>query len=152
MGAEALAAYLAFDGEPDVRHVLDRFTGKGKTLALPLIGPAPEPAMEFHQWRPSEPLICNRYGIEEPSGGRGVPVGDLAAVLMPLVAFDEYGGRLGMGAGFYDRALSRHRNQARPLRIGVAYSLQQVTRVPTRDHDVELHAVVTEQGWFTCRG
>ena len=67
-----------------------------------------------------------------------------------LVAWDERGGRLGMGAGYYDRALEHVAVLDQPLRIGIAYGVQQADELPMTPTDVRLHAVLTESGLFTC--
>jgi 5-formyltetrahydrofolate cyclo-ligase len=74
-------------------------------------------------------------------------------MLLPLVAFDERGNRIGMGGGFYDRTLANLQHSdgwQRPKRIGVAYQLQQTRKIPSEEWDIPLHAVATEQGitWF----
>jgi 5-formyltetrahydrofolate cyclo-ligase len=69
-------------------------------------------------------------------------------MLLPLVAYDLHGGRLGMGAGWYDRTLAAH--SQRPLRVGVGWALQRHERLPMDDWDQPLHAVLNEKGWFTC--
>jgi 5-formyltetrahydrofolate cyclo-ligase len=90
------------------------------------------------------PLRRNRYGIAEPVVLKRPPRLDL--ILLPLVAFDAQGRRLGMGGGYYDRLLQRARASRRPLRVGHAFGAQQVAAVPVAAHDVRLDAVVTEQG------
>ena len=140
-----IAAYAAFDGELDLWPFIARYP----RIALPVIEPSTR--MTFRPFRMGEPLRTNRFGIHEPTRGR--PLGPLAlsAVLTPLVGFAEDGSRLGMGAGYYDR---RFANAHRPAMIGVAHELQCVERLPRRDWDVPLDAVVTERGWrtFTERG
>ena len=94
-------------------------------------------------------LHRNRFGILEPVSSpraRGVD-----AIVVPLLAFDAVGNRLGQGGGFYDRALARSRPYRLPLRIGYAYEAQQVDRVPCAPHDIDLHGFVTERGaqWAT---
>ena len=142
-----VAAYAAFDGEPDVW----RFIARCARGALPVVASTAAVAMAFRSWRLGEPLRRNRFGIEEPAVGRLVHPLRLAAVLAPLVAFDDAGGRLGMGAGYYDR---RFADARRPPLVGVAHGFQRVARLPRRAWDVPLDAVVTERGWrcFTRRG
>ncbi len=140
-----VAAYAAFDGEPDVWP----FIARHPRCALPVVESATR--MTFRSHRVGEPLTANRFGIEEPARGAPVSVLRLSAALTPLVAFDDAGGRLGMGAGFYDRRFAKFRH---PVLIGVAHELQRVPQLPQQDWDVPLDAVVTEAGWrcFTARG
>jgi 5-formyltetrahydrofolate cyclo-ligase len=95
--------------------------------------------MRFARFAP--PLRQSRYGIAEPRGLRRPPRLDL--VVLPLVAFDAAGRRLGMGGGYYDRWLARH---PRLRRVGYAYAAQEVDRVPAGVQDMQLDAVVTEAG------
>jgi 5-formyltetrahydrofolate cyclo-ligase len=95
----------------------------------------------------------NRLGIREPQASRTIGARWLDVVLVPLVGFDAQGMRLGMGAGFYDRAFAyrRWRHAWRgPRLIGVAYAFQEVPQIIAAQHDVRLDAVVTEKGVVKC--
>ena len=147
----SLSAFVSFDGEPDLGPTLNVLSRRGVRIALPVIVDAPEtPRLQFCNWDPSMPLARNFFGIDEPGSGDVVPPGDLDLVLLPLVAWDECGHRLGMGAGYYDRALASVVDCSRPLRVGIAYALQQADRLPADPWDVRLHQVITENGRFTC--
>jgi 5-formyltetrahydrofolate cyclo-ligase len=96
----------------------------------------------------------NRYGIDEYVARRTVAARQMDVVLLPLVAFDRQGRRLGQGGGYYDATFAfrmRRQHWKRPRLIGVAFSCQRVGQVPTDPHDVMLDAVVTEAGWADCR-
>jgi 5-formyltetrahydrofolate cyclo-ligase len=105
----------------------------------------------FVGWRPGGELRRNRFGIGEPRGPR-LPWRRLDLVLLPLVAFDAGGGRLGMGGGFYDRtfaALRARRGQwQRPALVGLAHGFQRVAALPREAWDVPLAAVATERRWW----
>lgn len=154
--AARVAGYLAFDGEPDISAALTRLNHEGVEVYLPVIGAgAGRDDLSFRRWpaaggeaQPGE-LRRNTFGIQEPVVGSTCPVADLDIVFLPLVAWDEDGGRLGMGAGYYDRALEAVADAERPLRIGIAYQAQRTDSLPMTDTDVPLHAVVTESGLFT---
>jgi len=95
----------------------------------------------------------NRLGIIEPQTSRAWGARWLDVVLVPLVGFDLHGMRLGMGAGFYDRAFAyrRWRRSWRgPRLVGIGYAFQQLPQIVAAAHDVRLDAVVTEQGVLTC--
>jgi 5-formyltetrahydrofolate cyclo-ligase len=89
-------------------------------------------------------LRANRFHIAEPVGAGRPPRLDL--IVLPLVAFDGSGRRLGMGGGYYDRWLARARPWRRPLRVGLAFAAQEVPAVPAGARDARLDAVVTERG------
>jgi len=146
--ARHVALYWPADGEPDVRGIAAHARLGGKQLYLPVV--AHGGAMCFAPWLRATTLRRNRYGIPEPLGGRRrVTAAQLDLVVMPLVAFDACGHRLGMGGGYYDRALAaRHR---RPVLVGAAFSFQQAPRLPAQQWDVPLDVVVTECGRRTIR-
>ena len=146
-----LAAYLPHGGEPDLQVVLDAAVKQGCETFLPVVQSKPEPHLIFRHWQPGEPLESNQYGIPEPpKGKREVSPETLCAVLVPLVAFDPRGNRLGMGAGYYDRSfafLREHPTVSRPALIGTAWEFQQVAELQAHKWDVPLDATVTEKGW-----
>lgn len=146
--SRAVAAYMAFDGEPDLGPALRRLLGKGVTVALPVVVDLPgKPVITFRQWDKTTEMVANRFGIPEPDGTRDIRITDIDLVLVPLVGWDNEGGRLGMGASFYDRLFQAYAGMARPLRVGVGYELQRLDRVPREPWDVRLHGMVTEAGW-----
>ena len=96
---------------------------------------------------PGPVMRLNRYRIAEPVGGTPIPPHALAVALIPLVGFDEFGTRLGNGAGFYDRLLARRiGTRGAPLLVGIAFECQRCPRLPAAVHDVPLDAVITERG------
>lgn len=150
-GSVCLSAFLPFDGEPDVRPALEILSQRGVRVALPVIVDATTaPRLQFRCWHPATRLDTNSFGIEEPGDGEVVLPQNLDLVLLPLVAWDECGRRLGMGAGYYDRALASVAHSCRPLRVGIAYAVQKASRLPADPWDVRLHQVITENGRFTC--
>lgn len=150
-GCKALSAFFSFDGEPDLRPAMEILTARGLKIVLPVIVNAPEaPEMTFRSWNPAARLEKNVFGIDEPVSGEAVRPRDLDLVVMPLVAWDENGQRLGMGAGYFDRALAEVAGCARPLRVGVAYEVQKVAQLPADPWDVRMHQVITENGVFAC--
>ncbi len=150
-GSVSLSAFLPFDGEPDVRPALEILSQRGVRIALPVIIDAPTaPRLQFRCWHPATRLDRNFFGIEEPGAGEAVLPQNLDLVLLPLVAWDKCGRRLGMGAGYYDRALAAVADRSHPLRVGIAYEVQKVPELPADPWDVHLHQVITENGRFTC--
>jgi 5-formyltetrahydrofolate cyclo-ligase len=145
-----IAFYLPADGEIDVLPLLQRAHAMGKRCFLPVLDPANRERLWFMQWRPGERLLGNRFGIGEPARGarHRIAAPRLDLVLMPLVAFDDRGNRLGMGGGYYDRSLAflarRHRWR-RPALCGVAHEFQHVDSLPAQPWDVPLHACLTDR-------
>ncbi len=94
-------------------------------------------------------LRRNVFGIPEPSTPRRLSARWMQFVLVPLVAYDDRGARLGMGGGYYDRALAWRRHRCAwhgPRLVGIAHSTQRVDRIAALTHDVGLDAVITERG------
>ena len=105
--------------------------------------------MEFHRWYGKNSLMKNRYGIPEPVKTKSMPFSGFDMLLMPLVGYDKFGNRLGMGAGYYDRYLEPLRYLDIPYRLGVAYELQQVDHIRVSDWDVPLHGLINEREWIS---
>jgi 5-formyltetrahydrofolate cyclo-ligase len=133
--------YLATDGEVDLGPAVGALRAEGTELWLPVVGPSR--SMRFAAWTTTTPLAPNRYGIAEPACSPDELVGaaELDAVVVPCVAVDPDGHRLGFGAGYYDRALA---GAAATARIGVAFEVQVVERLQPAPWDVPLDVVVTE--------
>jgi 5-formyltetrahydrofolate cyclo-ligase len=130
--------------EPDWTSAL----GPDWKLALPRIDSG---RMTFHRVSGLDGLTKGAHGVLEPAMGEGteVPLEEAAIVLVPGMAFDRAGGRLGRGGGFYDRLLVEGHLRAR--RIAVCYTCQVVESVPVETHDMEVDAIVTEDGWIEVR-
>lgn len=141
--------YFANDGELDATPLLARLLRTRKRLALPVVGERGE--MAFYRYRADTRLVANRYGILEPApGARYVAPLSIDLLLVPLVAFDCFGVRLGMGAGYYDRFLGRIPAAMRPRLVGLAHDCQRsLDPLPFDSWDVPLYGVITESGWQT---
>ena len=147
--ARHIAVYLPNDGEIDPSVYVNLAKQRGLQFYLPVLHPIHAGRLVFSPFTDTTPLVPNRFGIPEPAfrGGLKRPPWAMDAVLFPLVGFDETGGRLGMGGGFYDRtfAFTRHRPRLAPKLIGLAHECQRVSELPTESWDVPLHSIVTDQ-------
>lgn len=149
-----LALYWPSDGEIDPRPVAEYAWRMGFKVYLPVLHPWRPRQLWFIPFTPDTRLQKNRFGIPEPVGRKCRPIKlqQLDRVLLPLVAFDRRGGRLGMGGGFYDATFAFKRTgKSRPRLIGVAHSFQEVNELPLEPWDVPLDAVITEQEWIDIR-
>jgi 5-formyltetrahydrofolate cyclo-ligase len=146
------ALSMPTDGEADIATLAPALRSAGWTIALPVVGTGDEPTLDFVVWEDGAELLANRFGIPEPAVGESVPVGDLDVVVVPAVAVDTEGHRLGFGAGFYDRALAERR--ADSLLVAAVHDAQFVDHVPADDHDVHVHVVVTPERtiWVDATG
>lgn len=146
-----VALYLPMPGEVDVRPCLAAAWQRGTTVFVPRISSRRRGRMTFVPWAPGIAQRRNAFGIAEPQVIlRRTPAVQLDAVVLPIVGFDRRGNRLGMGAGFYDRALRRRLDPARrwrrPRLIGVAFACQELDAIPASPWDVPLDLIVTERG------
>ncbi|WP_276973239.1 5-formyltetrahydrofolate cyclo-ligase [Tatumella ptyseos] len=147
--ARNVALFLSFDGELNTRPLISRLWQRGQQVYLPVLHPFSTGQLLFIRYLPDTPLNPNRYGIPEPSLNLTelAPLDTLDIILVPLVAFDARGQRLGMGGGFYDRTL-QHWQQHGVLPAGLAHCCQQVPALPTEQWDIPLPVIITpEKVW-----
>ena len=142
-GASIIAGYRAINGEIDPQHGLSALEQAGHRICLPVIRRSGE-ALAFRQWSVGAPLQKGQYDIEVPADD--APECIPSILLVPLVAFDRSGHRLGYGAGYYDRTIAALRQASNALQIiGVGYSMQQLEHIPAQAHDEKLDAIITEK-------
>jgi len=151
--ARRIALYLSANGELDPSPIVDICRHSSKQIYLPVLHPFRHGQLFFCEWRESALLRPNRFDIHEPGchGNGRIPLRSLDLILVPLVAFDALGQRVGMGGGFYDRTLGKARINStwkRPCLIGIAHELQRIPAVKAQKWDVPLDAVVTEVGVY----
>jgi 5-formyltetrahydrofolate cyclo-ligase len=139
-----IAGYWPIRDEADPRALASALAARGHPIALPVIA-GPEAALAFRPWRDESDLAPNRHGIHEPPAHLETVAPHV--LLVPLLAFDADGVRLGYGGGYYDRTLAELRNHGHIVAIGVAYAGQEVAKLPHDAHDQRLDAVVTERGF-----
>ena len=148
--ANHIAIYLPADGEIDPRPLLERCWAMGKKTYLPILHPIRHNCLWFAPYDANTPMTRNCYGIEEPRLDKAPrrPAWALDLVLLPLVAFDAEGGRMGMGGGYYDRTFAFSRKQPGlrgPRLIGLAHELQRVDKLAVESWDIPLAAILTDQ-------
>lgn len=137
---QALAFCAPVRGEFDARPLASLLIDRGWRAAMPVVETAYAP-MGFRTWTPSSAMDIDRHDIPIPLNGSAI-VPDI--VLLPLVAFDTRGFRLGYGGGYFDRTLATL--VPRPWAIGVGFELARVADIRPQTHDMPLDAVVTEAG------
>jgi 5-formyltetrahydrofolate cyclo-ligase len=143
-----VSGYWPLADEFDPRPAMAGLARLGHRLALPRVQGWGRP-LAFHAWQPGDPLLAGPFEVMEPSSD--APLVDPRTLLVPLLAFDRAGRRLGYGAGYYDMVLRDLRaRSAAPCAIGVAFAAQEVAEVPTGSRDQLLDAVVTERGVHRC--
>ena len=142
-----IAGYWPLGDELDCRPVLEALKAHGADVALPVVAGQGQ-VLIFRAWRPGDTLDPGPFGTAHP--GLRAPVVAPTILLLPLVAFDGTGHRLGYGAGYYDRTVARLRTERSVMAIGIAYDEQEVEAVPTDGHDQRMDAVMTDRRtiWF----
>ena len=137
-----VSGFFPYQSEIDTRPLLGKLAGDGWTTCLPIVIANGQP-LQFRRWMPGEPTIAGVWGIPRPPDTS--PELDPDVLIIPMLAFDRRGYRLGYGGGFYDRTLEKLRATKKVIAIGVAYSAQEVSDVPHGDHDQPLDYVLTER-------
>ncbi len=147
MAGGTVSGFIPYKSEITTIPMLERLHAQGWRTCLPIVIGMEEPLL-FRAWVPGEPLVPGAWDIPVPLETSPEAVPDV--LLVPLLAFDRRGFRLGYGGGFYDRTLEKLRAIKRVVAIGVAYHAQMVDEVPVGLHDAPLDYVMTEQETFPC--
>lgn len=143
--AGIICTYVSFREEVETGELLTELLAEGRRVAVPVhLHGTPQPLV-FAEIHSPEELVPNHFGIPQPPGDKAhyLPTASLPLFLVPGLAFDPGGRRLGYGLGFYDRAFAAAAPGA--LKIGLAFEPQVIERVPAEAHDVLLDLVVTEE-------
>src|SRR6478609_8587906 len=141
-----VALYSAFGDELDPAPLGQLLHARGQVLALPFVS-ADRTTMRFVAWVPGQSLAPGAYGLKQPDPASANVAPGL--IVTPLVGFDRAGGRIGQGAGYYDRVFV---TLPGARRLGLAWSVQEVASIPADPWDVPLHAIATEREWIACEG
>ena len=145
-----IACYFPADGEIDPRPIMRHVWHSGRQCYVPIL--RARRRLRFAPVAPAARLVRNRLNILEPAGPyTTVAARELDLILMPLVAFDSHGQRLGMGGGYYDRTLAflHRRARVKPRLVGLAHEFQRVEKLPAHTWDVRMHAVATDRRFHT---
>ncbi len=142
-----IAGYWPIGDEIDCKLCLETLKAAGADVALPVAAGQGQ-VLIFRSWCPGDALEPGPFGTQHPAPRS--PVVAPRVLLMPLVAFDRAGNRLGYGAGYYDRTVAALRQQRPIIAIGIAYDEQEIADVPSHGHDQKLDAVITDRRtlWF----
>jgi 5-formyltetrahydrofolate cyclo-ligase len=146
--AKSIASYLPNDGEIDPAIIHQVAWALGKRIYLPV--PTKNKSLLFAPYTPQTPLVTGQWGIKQPRcAARIAKKISLDLILVPLVAFDNRGNRLGRGGGYYDRFLANAKCKHKGLKIlGLSHALQQVDKVPVESWDMTLDAIATPRQIF----
>lgn len=143
-----IAGYSPINDEIDVRPLMHALADRGHSMAMPVVMSRQQP-MRFRHWYPGMHMASGRFGIPTPPDN--FPMVRPDVVLVPLLAFDRQGYRLGRGSGFYDHTLELLRSTGKVIAIGIAFAGQEVPSVPRDAFDQRLDWVVTENYAFASQ-
>lgn len=147
-GSKGVGAFASTSGEINTLPILEGILRDGKHLYLPKVIKN-ETRFDFHPVKDLKTMTPGPFGILEPSGHKAAPWKELDLVLVPGLAFDHKGNRLGFGRGYYDRVLPLLNRST--LTVGLGYSFQVVERVPVEPEDIPVAALLTEKGFTYCK-
>jgi len=153
LSSKRIACYLANDGEIDPRQLIEHAWFMNKAVYLPILAPFRQ-SLYFAPYKADSRMKLNRFRIPEPvcHPSEWISARQLDLLLLPLVAFDTQGNRVGMGGGFYDRTLAylQHRScWKKPLLAGLAHEIQKVEQLERQHWDVPLNYIITEKQLYT---
>ena len=143
-----VASYLPMRGEIDVAPLTKHFSINRYRICLPVVKSPTEPLV-FREWMPGEELESGAHGVKVPTADKAEITPDI--IILPLIAYDTMGYRLGYGGGYYDRTLKALRQKQHTfIAVGAAFTTQQIKTLPREPQDERLDAVITEKGmvWF----
>ena len=148
-----VAGYWAVRGELPLNLAVASLARREQHYFLPVLGPTRQ--LYFAEFSVGIPVTHNRFGIPEPATPKEqrLTPRDMDVILLPLLAFDRQGHRLGTGGGWYDSSLAFLGNEprpARPLLVGVGYAFQEIETVPIEPWDIDLDYVATEAELIAC--
>lgn len=147
--ATNIASYIASDGEINTTHLHDLSWSKNKKVFLPHI--EKENKLSFFYFQEGGALKNGPWGtfeIESPGKERNLLEMDL--ILVPMVAFDNFGNRLGRGGGFYDRCLSKLCLKSKNKIYGLAHDMQEVEKISVKENDIAMHGIITPTRIINC--
>ena len=140
LNKKIIGGYYPVNFEVDDLALLREFEKNRFIISLPVIHKNFQ--MNFYEWSFSDPLKVNKHGIPEPET-KNIVYPDV--LFIPLVAFDKNLNRLGYGGGYYDRLIKKLSKKKKNIKIGLAYSVQKIDKVPINVYDQKLDYIVTNK-------
>jgi 5-formyltetrahydrofolate cyclo-ligase len=146
-----VAGYWAVRGELPLNLAVASLARRGQRYFLPVLGRMRQ--LRFAEYSTGATITHNRFGIPEPAAATSLPPREMDVILLPLLAFDRQGHRLGTGGGWYDTSLAFLRDAPRPaapLLVGIGYAFQEVESIVTEPWDIDLDYVATDSELIAC--
>lgn len=141
--AKTIGIYLALPGEVQLDNLIDSCRASDKRIGVPVYDPNTG-RCDMAEWHANTELVAGKWDILEPAEHRRMADNEIDLMLVPGVAFDTKGERLGRGGGYYDRMLTR----SQAYHLGVAFQLQIIETLQTEAHDIPMNSVITENHFY----
>ena len=138
--AKSVCVFISSFNEPDTMEIIEQLWEDGKKVSAP-VSDTETNTLSLFGIENAQELHKGAYGILEPSRERPVAESDIDIVLVPGLAFDRRGGRMGFGAGYYDRLLTK----THAVKIGLCYDFQLLDNIPSEEHDISMDYIITEK-------
>jgi 5-formyltetrahydrofolate cyclo-ligase len=140
---QTVMVYSAKELEANTLPIINSLLARGNPVVVPIIEKA-DVSLRLSYLKDLSVLVPSTFAVPEPIGNE-IPAdpADIHTILLPMLGFDRHGGRLGYGAGYYDRFLAKN-PQIR--RIGIAFACQEAERVPVDENDIHMNCIITEEG------
>jgi 5-formyltetrahydrofolate cyclo-ligase len=141
---QVIAGYMPIRTEISPLAAMNKLSNSGKSICVPVVQSAGEPLL-FKEWTPNSNMLVGPFGAEIPEHGEFL---EPEVLIVPLVAFDRKGARVGYGGGFYDRYISTIMNDKKIIKIGLGFSFQKIDKVPINKYDKKLDYIITEKNFI----
>jgi len=140
---ETVMVYTSKEKEVNTVPLITMLLERGNPVVVPIIVKE-DVSLRLSYLRDMSSLVPSTFGVPEPIGSE-IPaaVGDIDTILLPMLGFDLDGGRIGYGAGYYDRFLSQNRQLRK---IGIAFACQEIKNLPVDENDIRMDCIITENG------
>jgi 5-formyltetrahydrofolate cyclo-ligase len=143
-----LSGFMPLKSEINPMPLMRKLAAAGAKLALPVVAGRGQPLV-MRAWNMGESLAAGVWGIREPKSD--APQVDPDILLVPLLAFDRAGHRIGYGAGYFDLTIHALRAKKAVVAVGIAFAAQEISAVPATPRDARLDLVLTEREIIDCR-
>jgi 5-formyltetrahydrofolate cyclo-ligase len=145
---ETVMVFTSKEKEVNTRPLIEALFRSGNPVVVPIIVKE-DVSLRLSYLRDFSALVPSTFGVPEPIGNE-IPAAaeDIGTIILPMLGFDRAGGRIGYGAGYYDRFLSKNPGMRK---IGIAFACQEVENLPVDENDIRMDAIITEEG-IVCSG
>jgi len=146
---ETVMVYTSKEKEVNTIPLITTLFNRGNPIIVPIIV-KDDISLRLSYLRDFSVLVPSTFGVPEPIGNEIPATGeDVDTIILPMLGFDRNGGRIGYGAGYYDRFLAKHKDLRK---IGIAFSCQEYDNLPADENDIPMDYIITEEGIIFSKG